>query len=139
VDGQRVGVAQQILESGGAADAERQLGAVGQVRIVKHDPKPKGAHPQRHRGTDPPEPDDAEGLHREAADQLAFDRSQRRRRVPPLPLVIEDHATAQRQCQHHRMVGDLGGAVVGDIADEDITRGRGRPRDLVVADAPYAR
>jgi hypothetical protein len=32
------------------------------------------------------------------------------------------------------MVGDLGRAVIGHIADEDVARGRGRPRDPVIAD-----
>ena len=83
---------------------------------------------------DPPEPDNAEGLHSEPPDQLAFDRPPRRRRILPLPLVIKDHAAAQRQGQRHRMIGNLGCAVIRHIADEDIACCRGRPRDFVVAD-----
>ena len=32
------------------------------------------------------------------------------------------------------MVGNLGGAVIGHVADEDVARRRGRPVELVVAD-----
>jgi len=104
------------------------------VRIVENHPKTEGAGAQRHRGTDTTETDNAEGLHPAAPDQLALDWSPGRRRALPLPLVIEDHAAAQRQRKRHRVVGDLGRAVVRNVADEDVASGRGRPRDLVVPD-----
>ena len=55
----------------GAGDAERQLDAVRQIGVVEHDAKIERLGAQRHRGADPAEPDDAEGLHAEPADQLA--------------------------------------------------------------------
>ncbi len=81
VDRQGVGLAQQVFEAGRAGDAERELGAVRQMGVVEHDPKTEGARPQRHRGADAAEPDDAKGLHAEPADQLAFDRPPGRGRV----------------------------------------------------------
>jgi hypothetical protein len=118
-----------------AADAERQVGAVRQGGIVKADMKAEGAGAQRHRGADAAEPDDAEILHAEPADQVVLDRAPGCRRLRAHSLVIEDDAAAQRQCQRHRMVGNLGRAVVGHIADENVARRRRGPVDLVVADA----
>src|SRR5207253_1362605 len=92
---------------------------------------------QRHGGADTAEPQDAECQRPEAADQWIVDGLPRRRRRSALLLVMQDDATAQRQGERHRVVGDLGGAVIGYVADHYVARRRGLPVDPVVAD-PHA-
>ena len=48
-------------------------------------------------------------------------RPPRRWRVTALQFMVEQDAAAQGQRQRHRMVGDFGGAVIGYVADEDVT------------------
>ena len=93
---QGVGFAQQIFERRGAGNAEREFGAVRQIGVVEHNPKAESARPQRDRGADAAEPDDAEGLNAEPPDQLALDRPPRRGGTPALPLMVQDDAAARR-------------------------------------------
>jgi hypothetical protein len=95
VDRQRIRLAQEILNAGGPSNAERKFGAVRQIRIEENHVESKRAGAQRNRRADPTETDDAKGLHAQTSDQLALYGSPGRRRVLPLPLVIEDDTAAQ--------------------------------------------
>ena len=50
---------------------------------------------------------------------------------------MQQDAAAQGQRQRDRMVGDLGGAVIGHVADEDVASRRRGAVELVVTD-PHA-
>ena len=51
--------------------------------------------------------------------------------------MVQQDAAPQGQRQRDRMIGDLGGAVIGDVADQDVAPRRGGAVELVVAD-PHA-
>ncbi len=137
MDRQGVGLAQKVFEARRPVDAERQLDPVRQVGIVESDPEIERLGAQRHRRPDAAEADDPESLHTQSLDQRMLERAERRRRVMPLHLVVEENAAAQCQGQRDRMVGNLGRAVIGDVADKDVALGGGRAVELVVAD-PHA-
>ena len=73
----------------------------------------------------------------EPLDQRMLERAERRRRVFPLQFVVQQDAAPQGQRQRDRVVGDLGRAVIGHVADQDVALRRRRPVELVVAD-PHA-
>src|SRR5215469_16814705 len=72
MDGQGIGLPQQVFEAAGAGDTESEFGAVWQIRIKEHHAKAKGPRPQRNGRANAPEPEDAEGLDAKAPDQLAL-------------------------------------------------------------------
>ena len=84
-----------------------------------------------------PQPDDPEGLGPEPLDHRVLERAERRRRVLPLQLMVQQDAAPQGQRQRDRMVGDLGRAVIGHVADQDVARRGGGAVELVIAD-PHA-
>jgi len=51
--------------------------------------------------------------------------------------MVQQDASAQGQHQRDRMVGDFGGAVIGDVADQDVAPRQRLAVELVVAD-PHA-
>ena len=51
---------------------------------------------------------------------------------------MQQHAAAQRQRQGHRVIGDLGGAVIGNVQHDDLTFRAGDAVDAVIADAHAA-
>jgi hypothetical protein len=105
---------------------------VGQVRIEEHDAKTECLGAQRDRRSDTPHSDNAEGLHRGAANQRILDVAPRGRRVGALRFMVQQQPAPQRQGQGYRMVRDFRGAIVRNIQDHDLPRGRGHPVEIIV-------
>jgi len=61
-------------------------------------------------------------------------RQPRRRRVAALQFMVQQDAAAQGQRQRQRIVSDFGGAVIRDVADEDVAACQRLAVELVVAD-----
>jgi hypothetical protein len=115
VEGDDVGGGQQRMERdllGGRADS---------FRVGAEHAQAVGRGARGDRGPDPPAADDAER-------QLGQPPQLARRAVVPLAgahrAVEHDDAAQQREHQGDRMVGDLLGAVVGDVDDPHAARGR---------------
>ena len=51
-----------------------------------------------------------------------------------MQFMVQRDAAAQRQRQRHRMDSDFGGAVIRDVADEDVAACRRLAVELVVAE-----
>src|SRR5512135_3089286 len=101
------------------------------MRVVKHDAEVERLGAQRDGGPDAAEAYNSEGLGPEALDQRMLERAERRRRVVPLHLVVQQDAAPQGQGEGDRVVGHLGRAVIGDVAYQDVSRGGGRAVELV--------
>ena len=93
MDRQRIGLPQQRLQARRAFDAHAQLGAVRQVGVEEHHAESQRLRPQRRRGADPAQPDDAESLHAGAPQQRV---ARRNARSPADPCVAARGAAAAR-------------------------------------------
>jgi hypothetical protein len=127
-----IGLSEKFIECAHSRDADGLVRAVGQIRIVEDDAEAERLGPQRCRGADATEADDAKGERAEAAELGAdFD-------VPAelLGLLIEwQDLAAQGHGEGDGMIRDLLGAVVGHVAHSDAALASGGDVHAVKADA----
>src|SRR3954452_10577791 len=99
----------------GASDAERLVGPLWEEWVEEHDVEPERLGPERRRRADPATADDPERL---TAEPGGADG----RFVVPRPradrVVARNEPSGDGQQEHDRVIGDLLGAVVGDVTDD---------------------
>ena len=106
-------------------DPQRQLRAVRAIRVEEHHAEPERLGPKATAVPIRPSPSDPEPLHAGSADQRVEHGFPGRRRLPPLPFMVQQQPPAKRQDQRDGVIGHLRGAVIRHVADHDLPLGRG--------------
>ena len=135
VQADHIRLGEQRFEGRCPAIALRQIDAIGQQGVVKADLHVEAVGPARRRGADPAQADDAEAGAAQPADQGRAGPVPAGVRVGEQTGVVGDQAAGEPEHQRDRVIGDLGGAVVGHVADRDPPLAAGGDVDVVVADA----
>ena len=130
-----VGLGEQRFEARRPAPALREIGAIGQEGIVEADLHVEAAGPAGRRDADPAEAHDPEAGAAQPADQGCSGPMPARMGVGEQARVVGDEAAGEPEHQRDRVVGDLGRAVVGHVADRNPALAAGGEVDVVVADA----
>ena len=130
VQGNKIGLRQQFLQRHhGNAQPGCQVG--GDEGVVGDKAHPESGGAARHFGTDPPQPDDAQGF--------VADFNAHKSGTPPFPGlhggVSLRHIARQRQHQRHRMLGGGHGVADGRVDHGDAGAGGGIQVNVVHADA----